>query len=225
METGKNLDIDLRRLEFLSTTNAADALQALGVNHFPYGIIPMNASPRKIIGKAVTVKLTAAGMTKSKSHIGVKAIDIAGKGDVIVIDNGGRLDTNCWGGILTAASKLKNIEGTVIDGACRDIEEYDAADYPVYARGRVVATARSRLIEEATNVMIQFHGAQVRPGDIVMADHSGVVFIPIEILNETIEKAETIFKKEQDMIADLKAGLSIVEVDNKYNYERMLESK
>lgn len=213
------------RLQELSTTNAADALQALGVTSCPYGVVPMNASPRKIVGRAVTLKITAAGMTKSKSHMGIKAIDAAGKGDVIVIDNGGRLDTNCWGGILATASKMKGIEGTVIDGACRDIDEYDELDYPVFARGRVVATARGKLIEDATNVMIQFHGVQVRPGDIVMADHSGVVFIPIEILPETTAKAEEIYKKEQEMIAELKAGRGILEVDAKYNYEKMLEGK
>lgn len=215
----------IQRLEKLATTNVADALQALGVTSCPYGVIPMNTVPRKIIGRAVTLKVTAAGMTKSKSHMGIKAIDAAGKGDVIVIDNGGRVDTNCWGGILATASKMKGIEGTVIDGACRDIDEYDDLGYPVFARGRVVATARGRLIEEATNVMVQFHGVQVRPGDIVMADHSGVVFVPIEILAEATAKAEEVYKKEQDMIADLKAGHSILEVDAKYNYERMLEKK
>ncbi len=142
---------------------------------------------------------------------------------MIVIDNGGRLDTNCWGGLTSCAAKLAGVSGVVIDGACRDVDEYDELDFPVFARGRVVSTARGRLIEEGTNVMIQFHGVQVRPGDVVMADHSGVVFIPVEILDETIEKAESLLAKEQAMVADLKAGMSMLEVDRKYNYEQMLQ--
>lgn len=211
------------RLEPLATTNIADALDALGMHTFAYGINPMNASVRKIIGRAVTVKITAAGMTKSKTHMCIRSIAEAEKGDVIVIDNGGRLDSNCWGGLTSCAAKLAGVSGVVIDGACRDIEEYDEWDFPVFARGRVISTARGRLIEEGTNIMIQFHGVQVRPGDVVVADHSGVVFIPTEILDETIEKAEELLAKEQAMVADLKAGMSMLDVDKKYNYERMLQ--
>lgn len=211
------------RLEALATTNIADALDSLGMHKFAYGINPMNSTVKKIIGRAVTVKITAAGMTKSKTHMCIRSIAEAEKGDVIVIDNGGRLDSNCWGGLTSTAAKLAGVSGVVVDGACRDIDEYDELDFPVFARGRVVSTARGRLIEEGTNVMIQFHGVQVRPGDIVMADHSGVVFIPVEILDETIEKAESILAKEQAMVADLKAGMSMLEVDKKFNYEQMLQ--
>lgn len=212
-----------KRLEKLETTNIADALDFLGVNRFAFGIIPMNANVKKIIGRAVTVKVTAAGMTKSKTHMCIKAIDVAQEGDVIVIDNGGRVDTNCWGGLTALAAKLKGVSGTVIDGACRDIEDYTAFDYPVFARGRVVSTARGRLIEEATNTMIQFHGVQVRPGDVVVADQSGVVFIPVEILEGTIDKAEQLLDKEKAMMADLRAGMRMLDVDEKYSYEKMLE--
>ena len=70
--------------------------------------------------------------------------------------------------------------------------------------------------------MIQFHGVQVRPGDVVVADQSGVVFIPVEILDAVIDKAEQLLEKEQAMVADLKAGMSMLEVDAKYSYEQML---
>ncbi len=212
-----------KRLEPLATTNIADALDALGIHRSAYGIVPMNGTVQKIIGRAVTVKITAAGMTRSTTHMCIRAIAEAERGDVIVIDNGGRLDSNCWGGLTSYAAKLAGISGAVIDGACRDIDEYDEVGFPVFARGRVVSTARGRLIEEGTNVLIQFHGVQVRPGDVVVADHSGVVFIPIEILDETIAKAEALLAKEQAMKADLQAGMSMLEVDKKYNYERMLQ--
>ncbi|MTV88901.1 RraA family protein, partial [Streptococcus pneumoniae] len=73
-------------------------------------------------------------------------------------------------------------------------------DFPVYARGTVVCTARGRIMEDSTNVMIQFAGVQVRPGDIVMGDRSGIVIIPWEALDEIVNKAEELFKKEEDMI-------------------------
>lgn len=215
------------RLEKLETTLIADAIDTIqgSPQRFAYGINPMNAKPRKIIGRAVTVKITAAGMTKSKTHMCIRAIDAAQEGDVIVIDNGGRLDTNCWGGLTALAAKLKGVSGTVIDGACRDIEDYNECDYPVFARGRVISTGRGRLMEESTNEMIQFHGVQVRPGDVVVADESGVVFIPVEILDAVIGKAEELLAKEQAMVADLKAGMGMLDVDAKYSYEQMLHTK
>jgi regulator of RNase E activity RraA len=176
-----------------------------------------------VAGCAVTVKITAAGLTPSRQHLGVAAIEQAQEGDVIVIDNGGRLDTSCWGGILATAARLKGIAGVVIDGACRDVDECLEAGFPVYARGAVVAPARGRIMEEATNVAVQFTGVRVDPGDIVVGDRSGVVIIPLQRAKEVLARAEALLLREEQMIADLNAGLSIVEVDAKYQYQYQYE--
>lgn len=211
------------RLLNLSTTNVSDALDALGYRGATYGIRPIYEGAGKIAGSAVTVKMTAAGETKGKVHLGIRAIEAAQAGDVVVVDNGGRLDTSCWGGILANGAMLKGISGVVIDGACRDVDDYVELGFPVYARGSVVATARGRIMEESTNGMIQFGGVQVRPGDGVLADRSGVVIIPAEHLEEVIARAESLFRKEEDMVADLRRGMTSLEVDQKYNYEKMLQ--
>jgi 4-hydroxy-4-methyl-2-oxoglutarate aldolase len=151
-------------------------------------------------------------------------VHIARKGDVIVVDNGGRMDTNAWGGILAFAAAAKGIAGVVADGAVRDIDEIIEADLPVYARGRIPLTARGRTIEESTNAMIEIGGVQVRPDDVICGDRSGVVIIPKEHLDLVIATATEIQNKELAIIADLKAGMSMIEVDKKYNYENMLKS-
>lgn len=164
------MDSSMReRLLKLSTTNVSDALDALGYKGSTYGVRPMYEGVGKIAGSAVTVKMTAAGETKGKVHLGIRAIEAAQPGDIVVVDNGGRLDTSCWGGILANGAHLKGISGVVIDGACRDVDDYVEIGFPVYARGAVVATARGRIMEESTNTMIQFGGVQVRPGDAVLA--------------------------------------------------------
>lgn len=211
------------RLLKLSTTNVSDALDALGLKGATYGIRPTWEGCKKIVGEAVTVKLIPAGETKSRNHLGVQAIEEAKPGDVIVVDNGGRLNVSCWGGILANGAKQKGVSGVVIDGACRDIDDYVEADFSVYARGAVVATARGRIMEEATNVMVQFGGVQVRPRDVVIADRSGVVIIPQEHLEDVLAKAEELHAKEEAMIREIRNGASMLEVDNKYNYEKMLK--
>ena len=112
------------RLLKLSTTNVSDALDALGYKGSTYGVRPMYEGVRKIAGSAVTVKMTAAGETKGKVHLGIRAIEAARSSDVVVVDNGGRLDTSCWGGILANGAQLKGVSGVVIDGACRDVDDY-----------------------------------------------------------------------------------------------------
>lgn len=211
------------RIMALSTTNIADALDALGLKGATYGIRPMWESAAKITGRAVTIKLMAAGLTKSKHHLGVMAIEAAEEGDVLVIDNGGRLDTSCWGGILATGAKMKKISGLVVDGAVRDLDDIIAVDFPTYARGTVVSTARGRIMEESTQQNISFAGVQVRPGDVVFGDRSGVVIIPQEKLEEVLSKAEECFKKEESMIKDILAGQSMLEVDTKHSYETMLK--
>ena len=211
------------RFEKLSTTNVADAMDALGLRGATYGIRPMWHTMGKVLGPVVTVRLTAAGLTKGKHHLGIKAIEAANPGDVILIDNGGRLDTSCWGGILANGAKLKGVNGLVVDGAVRDLDDCIEAGFNVYARGTVVATARGRIMEESTNCMVQFCGVQVRPGDIAFGDKSGVVIVPQERIDDVINKAEQLFNKEEAMVAAMKSGKSAMEVDSEFNYEKMLK--
>jgi regulator of RNase E activity RraA len=118
---------------------------------------------------------------------------------------------------------VKGLSGWVSDGAVRDLEEIIDIDFPVYARGRVVATNRGRLMEYGTNVMVTIGGLQVRPGDVIVGDKSGIVVIPQEKLEEVIIKAEEVQQKEDNMISQLNAGIAISKVDSQSNYENMLK--
>jgi 4-hydroxy-4-methyl-2-oxoglutarate aldolase len=214
----------LTRLKKLSTTNVSDALDKAGLKSGISGISPMWACG-KIAGRSVTVKITAAGLTPSRHHLGTEAIHAAQPGDVIVIDNGGRTDVSCWGGILATAAQVKDLAGVVIDGACRDIDDYIDLGFPVYARNPVSVTARNRVMQEAFNILIQCGGVQVRPGDYIIADRSGICVIPQELADEIIASAEALYHQEELMVAELKAGSDVLEVDAKFSYEKMLTNE
>jgi len=210
------------RLEKLSTTNVSDALDKIGVRGAVIGIRPIFGLPL-VCGRAVTIKITAAGMTKSQHHLGIEAIAAAVEGDLIVIDNHGDVQNNCWGEILSCAAKKKRLSGVIIDGAARDVEECQKMDFPVFARGVVPITARGRIMQEDFNCLIRLGDVQVRPGDILVGDINGVVVIPTEKVDEVISAAEKIMEKEESMKKDILAGLDILEIDRKYNYEQMLK--
>ncbi len=209
----------------LSTTNIADALDALNLKGATYGIRPMWESAGKVAGKAVTVKIAAAGLTKSKNHLGVKAIEQAEAGDIVIIDNGGRLDTSCWGGILTNGAKMKGLSAVVVDGAVRDLDDSIEAGFPVYARGTVVATARGRIMEEATNIMIQFGGVQVRPGDDDgMGDRRWwSLSSPRKDCGGSRKGRAILCQGGADGRRHPGPACPCLRVDNKYNYEKMLK--
>ena len=97
------------------------------------------------------MKIKPAGLQQPTQHLGTAPIEAAQPGDIIVIDNGGKLEFSCWGGLLALSAKLKGVSGVVIDGASRDIDEARELDFPVYARGAVPMTARGRVVQESFN--------------------------------------------------------------------------
>lgn len=201
----------VERLERLDTCAVSDALDHLSLRGAALGIRPVWPCPR-IAGRAVTVKIVPAGLTRPEHHLATPAVEGAEAGDVIVVDNAGRTDVSSWGDILSNAAQVKGVRGVVIDGACRDVDGSRDIGFPVYARAGVPVTARGRIIQESFNTLIQCGGIQVRPGDLVIADGSGVVFIPQERSEQVIEAAERIVAREAAMVEAVRAGRSVVEV-------------
>lgn len=132
------------------------------------------------------------------------------------------MDAAGWGGILSTAAKLRGLAGTIVDGPARDRDESDAIGYPVYARSVVPRTARGRVMEEDWNVPIRVGEVRVSPGDYVIADGSGVAFLPAAKAEVILAKAEAVAAKEAAMVAALRAGGAVSQVMAS-NYERMLE--
>jgi regulator of RNase E activity RraA len=214
----------IKRLANLDTCAVSDALDSLNLRGATWGVAPMWQCPR-IVGRAVTMKIKPAGQEQPRQHLGTAPIEAAEPGDIIVIDNGGKLEFSCWGGLLSLSAKLKGLSGVVIDGACRDVDEARELGFPVFARGAVPMTARGRVVQDSFNQEIQFGGVQCHPGDLVIADSSGVVIVPQAKGAEVIAAAEAIYQKEQEMAAGMRKGYSGLEMLEKLGYERMLDKK
>ena len=218
-----NLEEVRARMLKMPTTVVADAMDACGLPHNTVnGIRPTWNCPA-IVGTALTVRNIPAGNRTQVIHGGFKTSDLVQPGNVIVIGNDGDVENNGWGGIVSWASKLKGAAGTVVDGAARDVDEFEEMGYPVYARGLVCRTARGRMVQESINQPIRFGGTQVHPGDLIFADKNGICVIPPDRVPDVLDKAEEIDARERKMVDDLRAGLSAVEASKKGNYEEMLK--
>ena len=214
----------IERLVKLDSCALSDALDSLALKGATWGVRPQWPCA-KIGGRAVTMKIKPAGLQQPKQHLGTAPIEAAHPGDIIVIDNGGQPQFSCWGGLLSLSAKLRGLSGVVIDGASRDIDEARDLGFPVYARGVVPMTARGRVAQESFNQEIQFAGVQCRPGDLVLADGSGIIIVPREKEEEVMAAAEAIYQKEQEMADGIRKGYSGVEILEKLGYEQMLSKK
>jgi 4-hydroxy-4-methyl-2-oxoglutarate aldolase len=208
----------------VSTCNVSDALDKLGLKCGVGGIRPLYDCP-KVVGPAITMRIIPFGPEVPSGHLGADALNTAEPGDVIVIDNSGRVDQNCWGEILAFAAQQQGVAGVIIDGAARDLDIIKEINFPLYARAVVPFTARGRNVQGDFNCTVQVGGAQVRPADIIMADVNGVVVIPIERAEEVLKVSKELFDREAEMVRMLKSGIQFSEVDHKSGYDKMLDNK
>lgn len=213
-------DALIARLARLDTCALSDALDRLGVSGVALGLFAVSTG-RRVAGSAITVRLGLDDGRTSKRHLCTAAVDAARPGQVIVIAHDGRTDVAGWGGILSKGAVRNGVEGIVIDGACRDVDEAREMGLPVYARACVPITARGRIIEIDWDVPVAIAGVDVAPGDLVLADASGVVFVPLARAAEAIAIAETIAAKERLMAQEVDRGSAMATVMG-VDYEAML---
>lgn len=209
------------RLARLDTCGVSDALDRLGLDGAVLGLRPMWPCPR-IAGRVITVRLKRADPGEhAPRHLGTAAIEAGGPGTVIVIEHHDREDAAGWGGILSLAAKLKGIEGVIVDGTCRDVDDSRDAVFPVYARAATPMTARGRVVEASMGEQIRVGDLHVSNDDYVIADWSGVVFVSSGRAEEIISTAEELAAREAAMADAVRSGRSVVEVMGA-NYEGML---
>jgi RraA family protein len=134
-----------------------------------------------------------------------KAIDLAQAGDVIVVDGGGALDAALIGDIMTSYALTRGVAGFVIDGAVRDTEDLAARDLPVYARG-VSPRGPTREGPGEINVAVSIGGTVVHPGDIVVGDADGLVFVPAAQANAVLAAVNSLLAKERALLDSIAQG-------------------
>lgn len=212
----------VERLARLDACAVSDACDGLGLPPSVSGI-PRVSTDQRIAGPVITVRLSdqapAAGSSK---HLCTSAIEASSPGDIIVVEQRTGLDAGSWGGVLTNAAIAKGVRGVVCEGPVRDVEESRALGFPVFARSLTARTARGRVYEVEFNGEISVGDVTVRPNDLVIADASGIVFLPASRAAEIIGVAERIVEKERLMVEEARKGTPASSVMGR-NYESMLD--
>lgn len=213
------------RLSRLDCCAISDALDQLGLPSSVTGLL-CQTSPKRICGEVVTVRLAAGKAPEGAPvrHLCTTAVEMAGPGKVIVVEQRTGIEAAGWGGILSTASVTRGVSGVIMEGLARDIDESDQLGFTVYARGATARTARGRIHEAATGEPVQVGDVTVSQNDWVVADRSGTAFIPADRIEEVLAAAERIAAREAVMAKAVLAGNPATEVMGA-SYERLLESR
>jgi 4-hydroxy-4-methyl-2-oxoglutarate aldolase len=206
----------------LSTPNVSDALDRLQISGAPHGILPLWSGCKKIVGPAATMKLVPVGeglKSPSPAMGSLEAVKAADAGDVLVIDHGGSMDANSYGGIVGFTTKHRGLVGCVIDGVTRDVDEYKELGLPVYARGIIQQSIRNRCDFAGHGIEVQLGGVKVRPGDFIMADDNGVLVIPQERAEEVLKIAKECKTIEERIVEAIREGEDPVEAHERVSYD------
>lgn len=143
-----------------------------------------------LVGPALTIKV-APGDNLMFHY----AMDLAKEGDVIVIDAGGYTERAIFGEIMVHYLLTKKIAGIIVDGAMRDKEDIAATGLPVYTRA-VSPNGPWKNGPGEVNTTVSCGGRSVSPGDIVVADADGIVFIKPSDAADLLEKVRGLMAGE-----------------------------
>lgn len=131
-----------------------------------------------------------------------KAIEMAMPGDVLVVSSGGAERSFC-GELMMMDCKNHGFAGCIIDGFVRDKDGISKLDFPVFARG-VTPQGPYKFGPGEINVPVAFGGQVVFPGDIVIGDNDGIIFVRLADAEAILEK--TIAQHEKEIIMETKYG-------------------
>jgi 4-hydroxy-4-methyl-2-oxoglutarate aldolase len=201
----------------LSCTELSDAMDRLGIAGQCLNIMPLDRSFR-LVGQAWTLRYGAVG--QDPGTVG-DYIDDLGPGQVVVLDNAGRLDATVWGDLLTITASRRAVAGTVIDGVCRDIDRSIELRYPIFSRGNWMRTGKDRVRVEGFNQPVSIGGIRVEPGDWLRGDGDGLVAISQARAGEVIAAATEIREKEDQIRAAIARGDALRHARAKVGYHAL----
>jgi 4-hydroxy-4-methyl-2-oxoglutarate aldolase len=216
MNPGKD-DKNIQRAANLDTTSISDALDRLGVAGQCLNIKPLDHRFR-LTGRAFTILYGPAGTPPGT--VG-DYIDEIAPGSVVVLDNGGRENATVWGDILTWVAHRRGVAGTVIDGACRDIQVSLELGYPIFSRSHSMRTGKDRVQVEAMNGPVNIGDARVHPGDLMRGDADGVLVIPRALEDRVLTAAEEIDAVEQKIRQAVSEGQTLTEARKGLGYHQL----
>jgi regulator of RNase E activity RraA len=200
---------ELRRL--LYTPVLSDVLDSLGLMRQalrPF-VRPLDEN-LPLFGRVRTGRYLMADLGHASENpyaLEMDLIDDLKPGEVPVLACGGPTDVIApWGELLSTAAKARGAAGCVTDGLVRDVARIRAMRFPVFHGGIGPLDTKGRAEMRQKDTPIDIAGVHVSPGDWVMGDVDGVVFVPAARADEVFRAALDKIAAEDTTRAELESG-------------------
>ena len=203
----------ISQLSQYSTSIVSDALDELAVLGVLPGIEARRVGQGRVVGRALPVRLQPKSDDPSAYRFGggvgkplEQVLQTMQDGDIVVMDLGGSNRAAAWGGLASRIAQRRGVRGTIMWGACRDVDEIRAIGYPVWSVAVCPRRSRNEFTFGAINEPITIQGVTIAPRDFIIADESGVVCVPQGRFDEVIALCARIGDQERVLEAQVLNG-------------------
>jgi len=203
----------MSQLSQYSTSIVSDALDELAVLGVLPGIEARRVGQGRVVGRALPVRLQPKSNDPSAYRFGggvgkplEQVLQTMQDGDIVVMDLGGSNRAAAWGGLASRIAQRRGVRGTIMWGACRDVDEIRAIGYPVWSAAVCPRRSRNEFTFGAINEPITIQGVTIAPRDFIIADESGVVCVPQGRFGEVIALCARIAVQERVLEAQVLNG-------------------
>ena len=196
----------LRRLTGVTAT-ASDVLDEVGLSLVvPSDVLALRTGPALVVGQVLTLRYLPE--RRSASHPELRrgpsrlahhtVFAMAQPGDVVVVEVAGSAAVSVLGGLAAQGAAQAGIAGCIVDGGIRDLDQVRASGVPVWSRVVTPRPGKWRVEAVAVNVPVACGGVQVHPGDVVIADETGICFVPADAAEAAIDRIAEVGRREED---------------------------
>ncbi|MFI7538813.1 RraA family protein [Streptosporangium sp. NPDC049376] len=196
-----------RRFETLTTAHLTDGCLRAGV-----AVRCAPAGTRSAVPGGRLAGRVCPARHAGSVDVFLEACELSAPGDVLVADNGGRLDESCIGDLVVLEARAAGLAGVVIWGLHRDTADIRAIGLPVFSLGSIPTGPLS--LDERPEGALEFATVgewTVGRDDLVLGDDDGVIFIPAGRAEEVFTRAEAIRDVERRQADRIHAGTSLRE--------------
>jgi 4-hydroxy-4-methyl-2-oxoglutarate aldolase len=200
---------------------ASDAMDELGIVGAIAAAVLRPTDPKaRIVGRALTVRNISVSVPvpdKVKAGVSglgeIEAHNLAEPGDVLVVQGVDQVSN--LGGISATIGHRQGEIGAVVDGGARDVDHSRGIGFPIWSRSVSPITGKWRVETIAINKPVAICGIAVDPGDLVLADETGVCFIPRARAAEVLARAQRNVAAEEAREAKIASGVPVPELFGK----------
>lgn len=188
------------------TSLISDVMDELGIAEGAVGASTLKPTilGKLVVGPALTVRniTQRSDPVNAKAHVNRMAEfeehNLAEDGDVLVVS--GVAGVSNIGGISAYTGQSRGQRGAIVMGGVRDVRYLRSIGYPVWASEITPVTGKWRIETVEINGEIQMGDVRVNPGDLVVADDTGVLFIPRDRIIDVLELCEKKKKAEDHRV-------------------------